>query len=288
MQCTFIKSNKQQCKNKTKNGLCHVHIKNQKPVEQKSEEYNNDTNLTFNVSLSSASKLLSKLKIDTSNVDTIELKIKTKNVVKKLYNEISLDTLDTEIDVLKRNIDDLKKQLEKSQIQYEELRKSNSVINLKHCHYMHSNGSRCTSRFSNYFCPSHVTQVFDVYCNFFKFRKLVDEKKEGCPIPKCDNYKNKIYCKNHEKEFKFEKPEDCPICSEDMTSCQFPLKCGHWAHTECVLKWQDKCPICRKRYVLWDEHNTRSRRTNERELSLWGRTLEKITTDEAFASLISI
>ena len=83
------------------------------------------------------------------------------------------------------------------------------------------------------------------------------------------------------------KEKDCPICFEDMTKCKFPLKCGHWAHTECVTRWDDKCPICRKKYVLWDEHNTRSKRNNERELAKYGRLLEQITTEEAFATLIS-
>jgi len=296
MQCSHIKSNGQRCKNKSKNPLCHIHNKVKEQKEQKEqkeldepkcEQKKDEMITTFEVELNSSYKLLEKLNINKTHVDRIELKIYTKTKIQKLYNEVSLDTVETEINTLKRNIEDLNKQLEKTKKEYMELKKNNGFNKVKHCHHMDIEGNRCRGRHTDLFCVYHIKEVFEVYTEFLKFRKLVDEKKEGCPIPKCDNYKNKVYCKHHEEKFKFEKPDDCPICFEDMTKCKFPLKCGHWAHTECVTRWDDKCPICRKKYVLWDEHNTRSKRNNERELAKYGRLLEQITTEEAFATLIS-
>jgi hypothetical protein len=286
MQCSHIKSNGQRCKNKSKNPLCHIHKSNEKKDNDKIEQKEENIT-TFDVQLNSSYKLLEKLNIDKTLVDKIEIKIYTKNKIQKLYNEVSLDSVESEVNTLKRNIEDLNKQLEKTKKEYQELKKNNGFNKVKHCHHMDTEGNRCRGRHTDFFCVYHIKEVFEVYTEFLKFRKLVDEKKEGCPIPKCDNYKNKVYCKQHEEKFKFEKPDDCPICCEDMTRCKFPLKCGHWAHTECVTRWQDKCPICRKKYVLWDEHNTRSKRNNERELAKYGRLLEQITTEEAFATMIS-
>lgn len=57
--------------------------------------------------------------------------------------------------------------------------------------------------------------------------------------------KNYNYCKLHYKQYNFEKPEECPICMEKLDNTP-PLKCGHWIHKECIMKWkEDTCPICR-------------------------------------------
>ena len=48
----------------------------------------------------------------------------------------------------------------------------------------------------------------------------------------------------------YSKPEDCPICYENLNQTN-PLKCGHWAHNNCVKKWSLLyhkhiiCPICK-------------------------------------------
>ena len=62
--------------------------------------------------------------------------------------------------------------------------------------------------------------------------------------------KNKVfeeydYCKIHYQKFRLEKPDECPVCSEDITNVQVPLSCSHWVHRNCVVKWgKEKCPVC--------------------------------------------
>jgi hypothetical protein len=42
-----------------------------------------------------------------------------------------------------------------------------------------------------------------------------------------------------------ERPDECPICFEDMNDKR-PLKCGHWVHMTCIEKSPTHtCPLCR-------------------------------------------
>jgi len=51
--------------------------------------------------------------------------------------------------------------------------------------------------------------------------------------------------------FKQDKPEDCPVCYESINSQKEALECGHWVHTECIVKsTKAQCPICRRSLVL--------------------------------------
>ena len=60
--------------------------------------------------------------------------------------------------------------------------------------------------------------------------------------PFCDSN----YCKLHHKQFSLEKPDECPVCMESLENTDIPLKCGHWVHKDCLMKWkEDTCPICR-------------------------------------------
>ena len=63
----------------------------------------------------------------------------------------------------------------------------------------------------------------------------------------CKNKQSKEgkYCRLHCNMYKFDKPEECPICMENITNELRPLDCGHWVHKHCLLKWNDICPTCR-------------------------------------------
>lgn len=84
--------------------------------------------------------------------------------------------------------------------------------------------------------PSEITINRINYC------KAITKKGNGCRKKASSE---KLYCKQHEHLFKYEKPEECPICIESSQSINQPLSCGHWICRNCVLKWGDKCPICR-------------------------------------------
>ena len=54
------------------------------------------------------------------------------------------------------------------------------------------------------------------------------------------------YCSQHKDQYRFEKPEECPICMERMGSQEIPLHCAHWVCHACVQKLaKEECPICR-------------------------------------------
>lgn len=73
--------------------------------------------------------------------------------------------------------------------------------------------------------------------------------KKGLPCKK-KNRNGRLYCGTHCKTYKFEKPNDCPICMETLQNETRPLECGHWVHKECLLKWNDLCPTCRAPLIL--------------------------------------
>ena len=61
--------------------------------------------------------------------------------------------------------------------------------------------------------------------------------------------KNGNYCKQHQKIYKLEKPDDCIVCAEHIDiKTEMPLSCGHWIHFNCMRNWvkiKDTCPCCR-------------------------------------------
>jgi len=80
-----------------------------------------------------------------------------------------------------------------------------------------------------------------------------------CVIPCCKNVgRGKyIFCNKHKKMYRFEKPEECAICMDDMKNEKYPLrgevegKCGHWIHHSCVVSsGKQECPICREKVKL--------------------------------------
>jgi len=59
-----------------------------------------------------------------------------------------------------------------------------------------------------------------------------------------------IYCSLHQEMYKYDRPNDCIICSEELPQHIRPTKCGHFMHTECLNEWLNShltCPICRTR-----------------------------------------
>lgn len=70
-------------------------------------------------------------------------------------------------------------------------------------------------------------------------------------------YMNGFYCpsimenrtseiKSRNKVYRFEKPDECPICMEHLDYNEEPLICGHWVHSKCLSKCnKDECPLCR-------------------------------------------
>ena len=88
---------------------------------------------------------------------------------------------------------------------------------------------------------------------------IVPVPPKKCVIPSCKNVGRgqHTFCNKHKKIYKFEKPEECPICMNDMKNEKYPLrgevegKCGHWVHHSCVVSsGKQECPICREKVKL--------------------------------------
>ncbi len=59
-------------------------------------------------------------------------------------------------------------------------------------------------------------------------------------------YEGSGYCKMHHKKFRLEKPEECPVCMDNLKNVIQPLSCGHWVHRKCIVEWGKAiCPVCR-------------------------------------------
>jgi len=55
-------------------------------------------------------------------------------------------------------------------------------------------------------------------------------------------------CHKHSniQNFKFPKPQNCPICFSSLHQTSQPLDCGHWIHKTCIQKTcKPECPVCR-------------------------------------------
>jgi hypothetical protein len=67
-------------------------------------------------------------------------------------------------------------------------------------------------------------------------------------------------------QFQAEKPQDCPVCFESLDNENKTLSCGHWVHTECVIKSKkDCCPLCRQTVKLSLEEQYRLQELQHQE-----------------------
>jgi len=69
-------------------------------------------------------------------------------------------------------------------------------------------------------------------------------------------FDNNCFCREHQAKIsnqKFDKPDECPICLCDLKEEEIPLSCGHWVHRKCQIKWNDICPLCRRKIELTGE-----------------------------------
>ena len=82
-------------------------------------------------------------------------------------------------------------------------------------------------------------------------------KKIKCVIPGCKNVGKQRYnfCIKHSTKYKFEKPEECCVCLDELKDEKYPLReCGHWIHHKCVIMTgKEECPCCRGKVTLTKE-----------------------------------
>jgi hypothetical protein len=85
-------------------------------------------------------------------------------------------------------------------------------------------------------------------------------------------------------QFQAEKPQDCPVCFESLDNENKTLSCGHWVHTECVIKSKkDCCPLCRQTVKLSLEDQYRLQELQHQEQ----REQPRIALNEEFNRVVS-
>jgi hypothetical protein len=81
---------------------------------------------------------------------------------------------------------------------------------------------------------------------------------------KCQNKSDQQYCPDHQHKYHYEKPDDCPVCMELISSrTETPLECGHWIHKQCLIPTNIHiCPVCRQSmkqhevdYIFGENHH---------------------------------
>lgn len=86
-------------------------------------------------------------------------------------------------------------------------------------------------------------------------------------LERCTNITNTKYCEEHQERYKYEKPDDCPICMDTISEqTEIPLSCGHWIHKDCLVPTNlHICPVCRQKmkqvdvkYIFGEEHQERN------------------------------
>jgi len=134
----------------------------------------------------------------------------------------------------------------------------------KKCKNKATENGKCTyhnNRINNIINSGICKKLVFENCEGFDYEKLeninqADLANENKHIlKKCNdigvtNINNKYYCEKHKNIYKFEKPDECVICSENILYDQeIPLRCGHWFHLNCLKKCNKmQCPMCRKYY----------------------------------------
>jgi hypothetical protein len=71
---------------------------------------------------------------------------------------------------------------------------------------------------------------------------------QGKNLVKCQNKSDNQHCPDHEHRYRFEKPDDCPVCMDSISNkTETPLECGHWIHKNCLIPTNlHICPVCRQ------------------------------------------
>lgn len=64
-------------------------------------------------------------------------------------------------------------------------------------------------------------------------------------LSRCSQKTHHKYCESHQHKYRFEKPDECAICTDSMNETEIPLECGHWMHSVCLRNTNiHKCPFC--------------------------------------------
>ena len=115
----------------------------------------------------------------------------------------------------------------------------------KQCEAITKNGSRCSYKCKDgNLCSKHKPKIPE---NEIKHCKGLNYNIQQHILKKCEKKCSDVYCNTHKYKYRLEKPDECPICMDEISeTTEIPLECGHWIHKECLKPTnQRKCPVCR-------------------------------------------
>lgn len=115
----------------------------------------------------------------------------------------------------------------------------------KQCEAITKNGSRCSYKCNDgNLCSKHKPKIPE---NEIKYCKGLNCNMQSFILTKCEKKCSSDYCDTHKYKYRLEKPDECPICMDEISeTTEIPLECGHWIHKECLKPTnQHKCPVCR-------------------------------------------
>ena len=142
-----------------------------------------------------------------------------------------------------------------------------STIRNNRCKNRATINGKCTyhnNRLNNITNSGICKKLIFEECEGYEYRKIEQDRlidsneKYTYVLTKCNDIvgtttiNDKYYCDKHRDNYKYEKPDECVICSDTILyNKEVPLSCGHWFHLNC-LRHCDKmqCPMCRKFYNL--------------------------------------
>jgi hypothetical protein len=132
------------------------------------------------------------------------------------------------------------------------------------CKNKATDNGKCTyhnNRLNNIINSAICKKLVFEDCDGYDYAKAdINHNQENTYIiKKCNDigtikHNNKNYCEEHSTIYKYEKPDECVICCDNINyNEEVPLKCGHWFHLKCLKQYNKmQCPMCRKLYTYYE------------------------------------
>jgi hypothetical protein len=145
------------------------------------------------------------------------------------------------------------------------------------CDGLTKNNIRCTRMTEHKYCKIHLP-VSPPKCIGLNFN-----------LSKCDELCSGEYCDTHKYKYRLDKPDDCPICMDEISNkTEIPLECGHWIHKECLKPTNlHKCPVCRQEmkneeveYIFGQNHIERNSYADNYQIYMNNMVLNSINENQ--------
>ena len=109
-------------------------------------------------------------------------------------------------------------------------------------------------------------------------------------LVRCNQNINGQFCNKHSHKYRLEKPDECPICFDEISSeTETPLQCGHWIHRLCIQPTNlHKCSLCNQKMTqdeinyIFGEGHVEQNNFNDGESIFWHTSQENENAYDEF------